>query len=76
MVETHIVIAGHRRALSCNPADAARQQWFPAASEEDANRIAQQLRSGRRKMRCPWCERLVKASTVEVRPFHTGTGTL
>lgn len=68
--ESHVVVAGHRQAGACNPRDSSRQQWFPAARKQTAERIADELHAGTRRMRCPYCQRLVRASLVEVRPFE------
>lgn len=60
------VIAGHSGS-GCDPADTRCQQWFPARSPRHAAAIVRDLRSGVLKMRCPWCERVVRASYVTVR---------
>lgn len=44
--ETHIVVAGHRKAGSCDPTDPRRQQWVPAWSESHGNGMAAAFRSG------------------------------
>lgn len=66
MATEYPVIAGHRRYGSCDPEDVQRQQWFVCSSAASADALARELRSGAQKMRCPYCNRKVRASMVRM----------
>ena len=65
--EELIVVAGHNRHPSCNPYDSRFQQWFPALSRRHAEALAADLRDGTLKMRCPACEKNVRAYYIDIR---------